>query len=103
MNEIERAARALVKGGPGFVTDQLRDQIAEVLLADWPAPVFSAGKQLAQAQKLADKVIAALGLRQEWGALAPDDSGFLYDRREEVKPWKDETVKTRYITEWTEE
>ena len=50
---------------PDDVQSSLRDRIAEVLLEDWPAPVFSSGKQLAQAQKLADKVIAALGLRQE--------------------------------------
>ena len=51
----------------------------------------------------ADAVIAELGLRPEWGALAHDDSGFLYDRREEVKPSPGETVKTRYITEWTDD
>ena len=69
-----------------MMADNLRDQIAEVLLADWPAPVFSSGKQLAQAQKLADKVIAALGLRQET-----------------VYAWHDSRsvpTGTRHVTDW---
>lgn len=58
------------------MSDTLRDRIAVVLLRDWPAPVFSTGKQMAQAQKLADAVIAELGLKhscRECGGWGPFD------------------------------
>lgn len=49
---------------------------------------------------IADAVIAALGLREEWGALDEQDGGFLADTREELTVGRGETLKHRYITEW---
>jgi hypothetical protein len=49
---------------------------------------------------LAEAVIKALGLHQEWGALDDNDEGVLTDTREELKPWGTETIKYRWITKW---
>ena len=68
------------------MTDNLRDRIAAVLLEDWPAPVFSTGKQLAQAQKLADAVIAELSLDIEHGCATAGHHGC--------------RCAHRYVTEW---
>jgi len=83
--------------------DTLRDHIATALAHEININLLGNGYDVDDLLRLADKVIKSLGLRQEWGALSPDDSGALYDRREEVKPWEGKTVKTRYITEWTNE
>jgi hypothetical protein len=86
----------------------LRTSIAKVLYErsmsklEWPRPWEATHPEM---QKLwladADAVIEALGLRPEWGALDATDSGVLADTREELKPCPRETIKTRYITEWT--
>jgi hypothetical protein len=48
-----------------MTTNELRERIAAVLLKQWPAPRFSSARQQAQAERLADSVIAELGLRRE--------------------------------------
>lgn len=81
----------------------LRDRIAAVLLPDLEyAAAYNPTTRSPEdhAAALADAVIAALGLREEWGALDEEDSGFLADSREELKPRSGETVKRRYVTEW---
>ena len=46
-------------------------------------------------------MIGELGLRQEWGSLDDEDSGFLYDSRDELTtPHPHETIKSRWITDW---
>lgn len=52
-------------------------------------------------QHLADVVIDHLDLRQEWGSLDDEDSGALADDPDDLKPWASETIKSRYITNWT--
>lgn len=52
------------------------------------------------AEEMADAVIRELGLREEFGALDADDSGALYDSRDEIKLCRGESIKRRYITEW---
>lgn len=50
---------------------------------------------------VADAVIAALGLREEFGALDDQDGGVLADAREELLPlYPKETIKRRFITDW---
>lgn len=85
----------------------LRDRIAAAV-CNWHYCEATAWEESADSsrqdwQGCADAVIEALGLRREWGALAHDDSGFLYDRRDEVKPSPGETVHARWITEWEAE
>ena len=52
---------------------------------------------------LAGALITELGLHPEWGALDDENGGTLADTREELKAWPGETIKRRYITEWTED
>ena len=79
------------------MTDSLRDRIAaalgnvEVVLDGWDY-LNETSKFL-----LADAVIAALGLRREWGSAC---SWAPAQRREELKLMPGETVKSRYVTEW---
>jgi hypothetical protein len=49
---------------------------------------------------LADAVIAALGLRQEWGSLDENNEGVLADTLDELKRWPGEKIKNRWITDW---
>lgn len=53
-----------------------------------------------QSYEVADAVIAALQLREEWGALDEEDNGFLADTRDELRPCPGETIKRRHITAW---
>ena len=52
--------------------------------------------------KMADAVIAALGLQQEW-SVGDDDGGRVlwFDHEEPVTPRENEVVETRYVTGWT--
>ena len=52
-------------------------------------------------EDIADAVIRELGLRIEYGALDPTDSGRLSDD-DDLVPLRGEVLKTRYITDWTE-
>jgi hypothetical protein len=52
-------------------------------------------------EHVADAVIAALGLCEEFGALDDQDGGVLADAREELLPlYPKETIKRRFITDW---
>jgi hypothetical protein len=86
----------------------LRTRIAKVLYTramsklEWPRPWEATHPEM---KKLwladADAVIEELGLRPEWGALDATDSGVLYDDPTEIRLYGAETIKIRYITEWT--
>ena len=54
------------------------------------------------AYQMADAVIAALGLQQEW-SVGDDDGGRVlwFDHEEPVTPRENEVVETRYVTGWT--
>ena len=73
----------------------LRDRIVAVLYEDGQRP-------MAAAVRLADAVIAELGLRQEW-SVGDDDGRVLYDDQKDAKSdgvrWGDE-LECRWITEW---
>ena len=81
------------------MVDSLRDRIAAILLEDWPAPVFSSGKQLAQVDALADAVIAAVGLRAEWGDVDDNGDGVLADSPEELGLGV-ARLSRRFVTDW---
>lgn len=76
------------------MTDALRGRIAAAIMDT------SHGVYVDDAVNAANAVIRELGLREEFGALDADDSGALYDSRDEIKLCRGETIKRRYITEW---
>lgn len=75
------------------MTDDLRTRIADAIES---VRIQRDG----DAAFMADAVIRELGLREEFGALDADDSGALYDIRDEIKLCRGETIKRRYITDW---
>lgn len=72
----------------------IRDTITLAIRESLPPRVW------ADADEIADEVVRALGLRQEWGSLDENHDGVLADDREELRPWASETIKTRWITDW---
>ena len=77
----------------------LRNRLIEIFHED-------GRRSAAAAVKLADSVIAGLGLREEWGALDKDFGGVLGDSRDEVtaRPLhRSERVMRRFITDWVPE
>lgn len=93
------------------MTDSLRDRIAAAISshnmrlqspkrgAMWVCQCGTLSPRYAD--HLADAVIAALGLREEFGALDDQDGGVLADAREELLPlYPKETIKRRFITDW---
>lgn len=77
----------------------LRDRIAAAIEAQ-KVSEYQGGVHPEDVMRLADAVIAALGLRPEWGSLDDDFGGILYDDRAEVTTGHGEKVYSRYITEW---
>ena len=82
-----------------------RDRIAAVieqnLAAQLPSDLPDRYYEWIGYDTLADAVIAALGLREEFGALDDYDGGLLADTREELLPLHaKETIKRRFITDW---
>ena len=87
------------------MSDYLRDRITVAVARELLLQARAVGEyQTRDSYKVADALIAALGLRQEW-SVGDDDGGRVlwFDNEEPVTPREGEAVETRYVTDWISE